>query len=273
MALKDEDYKALISYIGLDPDKLEDVAAAKTAFNEKHIARDMAVKDPEIKAAVTGAVMGGLFTEAKRTFKDLGVDFEEGEVPKNDLKALFEIGKTKVGAKIDDLTKAQPDVDKWQKEIAKKDQKLADISGLLESTKTRLAEVENEKTTAVKGVKLDIAKKELYGNLKFSSTVDEVRRRGFEAIISDKYKLDIEDETGKAIIVDAKTNARIQSTAKSSEFATPDEIFASEAEKLGLLAKIDDKRVNLQQQQQRTDTGALNPDGVTRNRIAPANAK
>lgn len=271
MALEEKDYKELIAYIGIE--SAESLADAKTAFNTKHIARDMAIKDPDIKAAITGATYGSIFQEAKRTFKDVGVEFDEGEVAKNDVKALFEVGKTKLSARLEELSKSQPDVEKWQKEIAKKDQKINDISGLLESTKTRLAEVETEKTTAVKGVKLDIAKKDIFAKLKFSDTVGEVGRRGFESIVSEKYKLDIEDETGNAIILDAKTNARIQSAAKSSEFATPDEIFTSEAEKLGLLAKVDAKRVNLSQQPQRVTTNALNPDGIKRRVIAPANAK
>jgi hypothetical protein len=272
MALKEDELKALVSYIGIDPDKIEDLGAAKTEFNTKHISREMAVKDSEIKAAVTGAAYGSIFRDAKRTFKDLGVEFEAGEVADNDVKALFEVGKTKVGSRLEELTKAAPDVEKWQKDIEKERQRSKDLNGLLESTKSELEKAISEKTTAVKGVKLDIARKDIYRKLPFSSTIKEVEKRGFDSIINEKYKLDIDDETGSTVILDAKTNARIKSAAKSTEFATPEEIFTIEAEKEGLLAKVDPKRVNLQTQQ-RVETAPLNPDGVVRNRIAPANAK
>lgn len=263
--------KDILDYIGIT--EVKDIADFKSKFNENHISREMALKDDEIKSKITGAAYGSMFRAAKRTFKDLGAEFDAGEVEDNDVMKLFEVGKTKVSTKLEELTSKAPDADKWQKELAKKDQKLNDVMGLLESTKTKLTEVEAEKVTAVKGVKLDIARKDIFGKLKFSETVGEVGRRGFESIVSEKYKLDIDDETGAAIILDAKTNARIQSPAKSTEFATPEEIFTAEAENLQLLAKANQKSVNLQQQQRTEYTPNVNADGVTRNRIKPANAK
>jgi len=261
----------ILDYLGLKD--VKDVAEFKSKFNEKHISREMATSDPEIKASITGATYGSIFQEAKRTFKEIGVEFEDGEVPKNDVKKLFEVGKTKVSTRLEELTKAAPDVEKWQKEIEKKDKKLNDLSTLFESTKTRLAEVEAEKTTAVKGVKLDIAKKEIYGQIKFSETVRPLERDGFDTKINKLCKLDMEDETGSAIILDAKTNQRIQSPAKASEFATPIEILTIEAEKEGLLAKANQKSVNLQTQQRQQFTLDTNSDGIVRNKIKPANAK
>lgn len=272
MALKEEDLKALVSYIGLDPDKIEDVATAKTMFNEKHVSREMAVKDPEIKAAVTGAAYGSIFRDAKRTFKELGVEFEAGEVADNDVKALFEVGKTKVGGRLEELSKAAPDAAEWEKKLQKATSKTSELTELLNSTKARLETVEAEKVQAVKGVRLDVAKKDIFGKIKFSEGVDEVRRRGFESIVFEKYVLDIDDETGAAVVLDAKTKAKILNPDKASEYATPELIFSKEAENLGLTAKVDPKRVNLQTQQ-RVETAPLNSDGVVRNRIQPANAK
>jgi len=272
MALNEEALKALVNYIGIDPDKFEDVSAAKTAFNEKHISREQAVKDPDIKSAITGAAFGSMFQDGKRTFKELGVEFEDGEVPKNDVKALFEIGKTKLAGKIEELSKAAPDVTEWEKKLAKATGKNAELSGLLETTKAQLEKVETETAAKVKGVKLDVAKKDIFGKIKFSESANEVARRGFESIAFEKYTLDIDDETGAAIVLDAKTKQRIPSTDKHGEFATPEQIFSKEAEILGLTAKVDTNRVHLQPQQ-RTETAPLNPDGVVRQRIAPANAK
>jgi hypothetical protein len=272
MALKEDELKALVSYIGIDPDKIEDLGAAKTEFNTKHISREMAVKDSEIKAAVTGAAYGSIFRDAKRTFKDLGVEFEAGEVADNDVKALFEAGKTKVSSRLEELAKAAPDAAEWEKKLQKATGKNSELTELLNSTKARLETVEQEKVQAVKGVKLDVAKKDIFGKIKFSEAVNEVARRGFESIVFEKYNLDIDDETGAAIVLDAKTKAKIQNPDKAGEFATPEQIFSKEAENLGLTAKVDPKRVNLQTQQ-RVETAPLNSDGVVRNRIAPANAK
>lgn len=263
--------KDILAYIGLED--VKDFDTFKSKYNEKHISRDMAVKDPEIKSAIVGATIGSTFQKAKRVFKEIGVEFEDGEVGKNDIDTLFEIGKTKVSSKLEELTASAPDVKTWQEKLAKVERKNADLSELLNGTKAELERVQTETATRVKQVKLDVAKKDIFGKIKFGETVSALTRKGFDSAMNERYKIDIDDETGAAIILDAKTNSRIKHPEKASEFADPVTIFTMEAEKEGLLAKVQNSSVNLQQSQRGDFKPAVNPDGVTRRFIKPANAK
>jgi hypothetical protein len=262
--------KDILSYIGLEG--VTDMDTFKSKFNEKHISRDMAVKDDDIKKAVTGAVYGSLFREAKRKFKDAGVEFEAGEVADNDVKSLLDIGTGKIASKFEELTKAAPDVEKWQQAVEKEKRKANEFSELLNATKSELEKVQTEAVTKVKAVKLDVAKKDIFGKIKFGESVNEFTRKGFDAAMSERYKLDIDEETGSAVILDAATGSRVKHPDKA-EFADPVTIFTIEAEKAGLLAKVKNNVLPLQQSHRDRFEPSVNPDGVTRKVIKPANAK
>jgi hypothetical protein len=267
MELKVED---VLSYIGIED--VKDFDTFKSKFNEKHVSREMAVKDDDIKKAVTGAVYGSLFREAKRKFKDAGVEFEAGEVADNDVKSLLDIGTGKIASKFEELTKAAPDVEKWQQAVEKEKRKANEFSELLNATKSELEKVQTEAVTKVKAVKLDVAKKDIFGKIKFGESVNEFTRKGFDAAMSERYKLDIDEETGGAVILDAATGSRVKHPDKA-EFADPVTIFTLEAEKAGLLAKVKNNVLPLQQSQRDRFEPSVNPDGVTRKVIKPANAK
>jgi hypothetical protein len=262
--------KDILSYIGLED--VTDMDTFKSKFNEKHVSREMAVKDDDIKKAVTGAVYGSLFREAKRKFKDAGVEFEAGEVADNDVKSLLDIGTGKIASKFEELTKAAPDVEKWQQAVEKEKRKANEFSELLNATKSELEKVQTEAVTKVKAVKLDVAKKDIFGKIKFGESVNEFTRKGFDAAMSERYKLDIDEETGGAVILDAATGSRVKHPDKA-EFADPVTIFTIEAEKAGLLAKVRNNVLPLSQSQRDRFEPSVNPDGVTRKVIKPANAK
>jgi hypothetical protein len=267
MELKVED---VLSYIGIED--VKDFDTFKSKFNEKHISREMAVKDDDIKKAVTGAVYGSLFREAKRKFKDAGVEFEAGEVADNDVKSLLDIGTGKIASKFEELTKAAPDVEKWQQAVEKEKRKANEFSELLTATKSELEKVQTEAVTKVKAVKLDVEKTNLFKSLGIGSTVDQLTLKGFDVTMSEKYKLDIDDDTGSAVILDAATGSRVKHPDRA-EFADPLTVYKIEAEKAGLLAKVKNNVLPLQQSQRDRFEPSVNPDGVTRKVIKPANAK
>jgi hypothetical protein len=263
--------KDILSYIGLEG--VTDMDTFKSKFNEKHISREMAVKDEDIKKAVTGAVYGSLFREAKRKFKDAGVEFEAGEVADNDVKSLLDIGTGKIASKFEELTAAVPDVKKWEEKLQKESRKASELSELLNATKSELEKVQTEAVTKVKAVKLDVAKKDIFGKIKFGESVNEFTRKGFDVTMSEKYKLDIDEETGGAVILDAATGSRVKHPEKATEFADPLTVYKIEAEKAGILAKVKNNVLPLQQSQRDRFEPSVNPDGVTRKVIKPANAK
>jgi hypothetical protein len=263
--------KDILSYIGLED--VTDMDTFKSKFNEKHVSREMAVKDDDIKKAVTGAVYGSLFREAKRKFKDAGVEFEAGEVADNDVKSLLDVGTGKIASKFEELTAAAPDVKKWEEKLQKESRKSSELSELLNATKSELEKVQTEAVTKVKAVKLDVAKKDIFGRIKFGESVNEFTRKGFDAAMSERYKLDIDEETGGAVILDAATGSRVKHPEKATEFADPVTIFTIEAEKAGLLAKVKNNVIPLQQSQRERFEPSVNHDGVTRKVIKPANAK
>jgi len=263
--------KEILSYIGLED--VTDMDTFKSKFNEKHVSREMAVKDDDIKKAVTGAVYGSLFRKAKRKFKDASVEFEAGEVADNDVESLLDIGTSKMASRFEELTAAVPNVKKWEEELQRERRKNSELSELLNATKSELENVQTEAVTKVKAVKLDVAKKDIFGKIKFGESVNEFTRKGFDAAMSERYKLDIDEETGGAVILDAATGGRVKHPEKATEFADPVTIFTIEAEKAGLLAKVRNNVLPLQQSQRDRFEPSVNPDGVTRKVIKPANAK
>jgi hypothetical protein len=262
--------KDILSYIGLED--VTDMETFKSKFNEKHVSREMAVKDDDIKKAVTGAVYGSLFRKAKRKFKDVGVEFEAGEVADNDVESLLDISTGKIASKFEELTSAAPDVKKWEEKLQKESRKSSELSELLNATKSELEKVQTEAVTKVNAVKLDVEKSNLFKSLGIGSTVDQLTLKGFDVTMSEKYKWDIDEESGNAIILDAATGSRVKHPEKA-EFADPMTVYKIEAEKAGLLAKVKNNVLPLQQSQRERFEPSVNPDGVTRKVIKPANAK
>ena len=263
--------KDILSYIGLED--VTDMDTFKSKFNEKHVSREMAVKDDDIKKAVTGAVYGSLFRKAKRKFKDVGVEFEAGEVADNDVESLLDISTGKIASKFEELTAAAPDVKKWEEKLQKESRKSSELSELLNATRSELEKVQAEAVTKVKAVKLGAEKSNLFKSLGIGSTVDQLTLKGFDVTMSEKYKWDIDEESGKAIILDSATGSRVKHPEKATEFADPMTVYKIEAEKAGLLAKVKNNVLPLQQSQRDRFEPSVNPDGVTRKVIKPANAK
>jgi len=98
---------------------------------------------------------------------------------------------------------------------------------LLNSTKTEFDTFKQQKENEFKNIRLSTIKGEAMKKIKFKSGISEIEKRGFESLIADRYKIDLDDK-GEAFISDKEGN-RIKSAKVTGTFKNIDDVLAEEA--------------------------------------------
>jgi hypothetical protein len=234
--------KDILEFTGLSESATIDDFKAK--FDERFVARDIAIKDPKLKTHFQGSIMGGQLTALKRMLSDQELDLESEEFEavkgKNEdwiklaiqkvsekKNAEIEELKTKVGSTNDELIKQK------EAELEKLRNKLKDTEGLLKTTAAeRLAE-QQQFQTKFKEKEISIYLSKAKEGVKLKPVLKDIEKLGFEAEISKRLKFDL-DEDGNFFVANEK-GERIPNKAKAGTFLNPTEALQALANEHGLI--------------------------------------
>ena len=240
MPITEKDALELINYLGVKPEDVKDLTELKNKFDTDFIRTANITEDSEPVKKILGKTFGTLENEIKKVAKEfeVEVDFDSPELKDKKVKDKLKHFVTTLQGKnkviIDDLTaKAglgnDEKVKEWEGKYNKEIQKAKDLKALLDTTTNDFNAFKETSTKNIKGVKLDILKKDAFSKLKLRPDISEIEKRGFNSMIADSYDFDI-DETETLIITDKK-GARIPSTKVTGTFKSIDEILEEEAVK------------------------------------------
>jgi hypothetical protein len=232
--------EVLTTFLDLDLEKFENEDALKAHFDQTFIRRDMAQNDKEIAGKVFGKVNDLLRQKLGKAGKELGIeaafldmDPAEGiETISNTLKertaqlsAEVEAAK-KGGASSKDVEALKAQLETLQKE--------RDAFG------KQAKEYEEKYTTLEGGLKQREAQAKIDGAfaraieaIQFREDVNPYARKGFEAEIRSKYKVEFGDD-GQAKVIGPDGNIVMNKT-KAQTFATLDEIAKQHAEEAKMI--------------------------------------
>jgi vacuolar-type H+-ATPase subunit I/STV1 len=240
MALKPEEAVELLKFLEIDPEKVESVDKAKEQFAGIYVARKHAASDETIVDSIVGQRFGALETKLKKSFKDVGVEFDD-EFKGKKLEEQIALTADKLKAKMTELQElggkgADERVKKYESDIEKYKQKIQDLSSLNENLSGEFEKVKQSSQSELKNYIIENHKtKALSSVLSKATNMDDLKRKGFESYIAEKYELDIDEQ--KQPIVRMKENGKpVASKQKASAFATFDEILEAEAKELKLIA-------------------------------------
>lgn len=228
--------KDALTCLGIDIDpataKVEDF---KTAVDAKFITLDEATKNPDIMKKAVGS-FGFEVNDALK--KEFGL--EKSEIKDLPTKEIVQFAAKKLMGKIKELEdSAGKGVDEKVKELTGKIEKLQGVANQYKSDLDKTAgELETEKTnfsTKLKGFKVQNLMKDAKSKLAWSEQATEVSKRGFDAIISDKYVIEVGDDDAVSIL--DKAGKKIPHPKKTGTYLGIDEVMDMELESAGLKKK------------------------------------
>lgn len=261
------DVKEILSFLGMDAEKVKTVDEFKAGFQTDFIKRSAIDNDDEIVGKIYGKKLGTVLTHAKRTAKTLGVELSAEETKDKSVEDLIELigqkAKDKHTEEVAELKKLadksnnEETIKEYQKKIEKLTEKNRDYSAMVESLRTENETVKTQSQKAVREFKLNSERTRAFTQAKFKKDITPLERKGFEATFNERYELDL-DENEAPFIKEKATGKRINSAKKAGDFATIDEILEQELatnKLIDMLPKAGAKPVvtqqgNQQQQQQ-----------------------
>lgn len=237
--------KDIISYLGFKEDQFKTIDEFKDAYNKEYVKRSIAVKDDDIVGQVMGRVTGGVVNELKKAAKKLNIEidkdvFENKKV--EDVIKIFgdasekELEKVRGEYEVKLKSTETDAIKEWKEKHEKLESKYRDTDGLVKTMKDQLAQKDNEFKSKIKTHILKGVREKTFGEIKYASTVDDFKKRGFIATIDDKYELDLDDQEN-VFAKDKKTGQRIPNPARNGEFLNFEDIVMKEAEEGKLIVK------------------------------------
>jgi hypothetical protein len=234
-----------VSYLGYKEDQFKDIDSFKEQYNKDFIKRSIAEKDDEIITKITGKFAGSTLTAIKRMAKAANITLEKDIIENKKIEDIIDhigehMGKSIDGVKTEYETKLKATeteaVKEWKEKFEKLNEKHKDTDNLVKTMKDQLKNSESEYKTKLKQYKIGDTYKSALSQIKFASTVDELKRKGFESLLSEKYELDV-DETDAVFIKDKSSGGRIPNPAKNGEFLGVADVISFEAEKNNMIQK------------------------------------
>lgn len=231
------EFKEVASYLGFKEDEIKTLDDFKTKFDAEFLRTSAITEDSEPVKKILGKTFGTLENEIKKVAKahELDIDFDaddlKGKKVTDKLKFTFSKYDEKKQSVISELEKKaglgnDEKVKEWETKYEKLNKKYLDVDGLLKKTSEEFNGFKEHSEKTIKGVKLNIHKKDLYNKAKFLPEVNEYAKKGFLNEFEEKYMLDI-DENEKPIILDKK-GQRIPNPKVTGSFYEPDELLTEE---------------------------------------------
>lgn len=235
------DIKDVTSWLGIEADNLDKF---KEQFQQKYLTEEQILKDKEVLGKFTGKTLGKISTELTRIGRAQGIEFTKDEVEGKTIEEMTNLFLTKQAqtytSQIEDLKKVASSsgdekAKEWESKFEKLQNKYKDTEGLLKKTSEEFEGFKQIAAQQVKGVKLDYVRNNVWSSVKFDPTVDQLKKKGFEATIKEQYVIDLDENDNPFIAT--KEGKRIPSPQRHDQFLSVEEVLNMEAEKAGLTAK------------------------------------
>lgn len=286
MAIESKD---IFNYLGLNEAEITDIEKFKQVFNDEEKGF-VPAKDHKAKI---GRSMGEFETKIRSAAKTYIPNFDpkvfEGKQLDEKLQFVFEAQAQSNQSMVSDLTgkvqelessvnkKKDEVVKEWENRYSQLEKKLKDTEKLHLDTIQEYTGFKSQAEQMVKGVKLDVRKKEAFSSLKLKQNISDLEKAGFNTIIESKYKFEL-DEQDQLYPVDAKTGERLKSSKQIGAFKSVEEVLMEEAIAQKVYAVQDNKRGGVlpgkvmpqQQNQQRAITSPTGRQSFQRTSVAAA---
>jgi hypothetical protein len=233
------DLKQLNEFAGIEAENFDQF---KEQFQQKFVLKENVVKDPDLTSAITGKVMGSQMTKIRQMFKEEGIEITEEEtktIKKNE--ELFQLGMNKLKGtfinQIEDVKKSSAlgsdeRLREYETRIQKIEKEKNDIKAAWKSTGEEFEKYKSDISTAMKQKEIDYKVSKAKESLKLRAKINEAERAGFESILKNRLKFDM-DDTGSLIIMNAN-GERIKSKVKAGDFMPAEEAMQEIVNELGL---------------------------------------
>lgn len=233
--------KAVVEMLGIDVADLDKatIEDLKKKHDERFITLDEAHTNPDIMKKANGSFGFEVEDTIFKSFKDLGIEKSEFKALPSTKEKIQFIAK-KQADKIAELTdaagkgndekvlKLTKDLEKIQGQANQYKSELEKTAGELETEKTNF-------TTKLKGFKVQNIMKDAKAKLAWSDQANDLSKRGFDSLLSDKYVVEIADDDSVSIL--DKKGQKIPHSKKTGTFLTIDEVLDLELDTAGLKKK------------------------------------
>lgn len=245
--------KELLEVLNIELPEDADKDTASELIRKTWIPRELVPEDKELVNTIYGKKIGSLERAQKKRLRgmleDVGLDANliegfkisdtEAEDEKNPLTNISKALKEKVqelaekanaGGKVDDkaLEKLQAQIEAIKKERD-------EYQGMLTEKDTEFNEFRTTVEQRARENKIRQAQQEAFSKFTLSDSVDDIKKRGFNALFHDKYKIDLDDE-GKVVVLNTEDNTRVKNASKTGA-ASLEEVYKMELEANQMLKK------------------------------------
>jgi hypothetical protein len=233
------DLKQLNEFAGIEAENFDQF---KEQFQTKFVLKENVVKDPDLTSAITGKVMGSQMTKIRQMFKEEGIEITEEEtktIKKNE--ELFQLGMNKLKGnyinQIEDVKKSSAlgsdeRLKEYESRIQKIEKEKNDIKAAWKSTGEEFEKYKSDISTSMKQKEIDYKVSKAKESLKLRAKINEAERAGFEAILKNRLKFDM-DDSGSLVIMNGN-GERIKSKVKAGDFMPAEEAMQEIVNELGL---------------------------------------
>lgn len=241
--------KEIREFLGLETPEDGSIDELKQEFNNKFLTFEDAKENSDIAAHHVGKRMGSASREIIRKAKELGAEFEDGELKGEDgkelpVEKLAEKSLSKIrealGSEIEELKNKQSKTN---------DNKVKDLEEKLNAANKRLEEEQSAKKeisetleseqqkfqNEMKSFKVNSRLKDIKSNMRFVDDLKSVHFKGLDAELQENYQFDL-DEKENLIVTDKEGN-RIQNPDKAGDYLGAEDVVTKVADENGLLKK------------------------------------
>lgn len=234
--------KDLLNYLGVEAENIDDF---KKKFSESYDKKG--TLDREAISQEVGRIKGAMEVAVKRMAKENGIEFEADEIKEKKIEDIIGLSFKKMLANSDaaiqkvkdESRKSKPaDIQEWESKVTKLNDKLGQLEATNNALKDEMSKKEQEFLGTIKKTKLGLQEKNMWGGFKFRHDLDELTKKGFEAYIQEKYKLDLDDK--EQLIITDKDGKFIPDTSKHGAFKTAEQVIFEEGSAKNLFEKNPD---------------------------------
>jgi len=236
------DPKAALTYLGFDPDAEDmDLDKFKAHVSTTYVPRAEAHKDEGIAKMVLGKTMGSLRTKLNSVATDLGVEGEWKEIdPVQGIEVLGAAAKGKLATFAQELEEAKKGGNTSQeaKAIQKQYEDLKaqfdQRGGIIEKLQTEYTGFKETVAKEKQTWKIEEGWKHLRSSIKPNEGVDALKMKGFEALLRERVKLELNEE-GQYVAIDQSTGTPFLDPDKLHRTLPPDEVVKRLATEQGII--------------------------------------
>ena len=242
MPLTKEQFPEVMSYIGLDPEKIESVDKFKEEYSKTFIKKDPLVikSDPDLMSKVVGSLTGSIKTRLEQAWKKAGFEWDDTLVKdkpiEKAIEEMFTTATTSYSEKIKTLEDSsklggdaatkdwQEKYSKLENDVKQKDLLLKTAKEQYDNEKNQWTEKEKSWASEKKSTKKNQLTEKLWNDYQWASGLDELTKEGFISTINKNFKLELTEDESDLDIFDTAGN-RVPNPSKHATFYKPAEVL------------------------------------------------